>query len=278
MRDFESRNAVFHLATQMRMRFFHFASGNYPCDRSSSAYPVNRLFLVTENTDPGRNFVSDGNGVINFEPGCFYLVPIMHMSTWQLTAGLRFISVHFTLNDLSTLDVFSTSERIFTMRDGDLQRGLRDAWNEADSYLAAAKLKSAVYLICEALFRRYPDARFNAVEKYRDIIDIIKYIDASGNAGTTVEELAARAGMRPDVFSKYFSSAAGMPPKVWLNRVLTRKAGELLMHNLSSRETASRLGFNNEFYFSRFFKKQTGISPREFRSNYPASPDAAYRG
>ena len=190
----ESRADVYTLASRMRMRIFHFHSGSYPCDARMSAYPVNRLFLVTENPDPEENFIADANGRVTLEPGGLYLVPTMHMSTWNLTEYLQFISIHFTLNDLSTIDVFSLAGRIFTLRDEALRDGIFAAWNEPDSYTAAADLKIAVYRVCAELFRRYPEAKFDASEKFHAILDTINYIDASANAQTTVGELAERAG------------------------------------------------------------------------------------
>ena len=268
MEELAHRADVYLLASRMRMSFYHFHAGNYPCDARMSAYPVNRLFLVTENPGRKENFISDANGRVTLEPGGLYLVPAMHMSIWNLDEGLRFISIHFTLNDLSTIDVFSLAGRIFTLHDESLRDGIRAAWNEPERYAAAAKLKIAVYHVCAELFRRYPEAKFDASEKFHGILDTINFIDTSGTARTTVGELAERAGMRPDVFSRHFAAAAGVPPKVWLNRVITRKAGELLMHGVSSREAAARLGFNNEFYFSRFFRTHIGIPPREFRERY----------
>ena len=268
MKKLADRADVYKLASRMRMSFYHFHAGSYPCDARMTAYPVNRLFLVTENPDLQGNFISDANARVTLEPGGLYLVPTMHMSTWKLDDTLRFISIHFTLNDLSTIDVFSLAGRIFTLRDEALREGIFAAWNEPECYTAAARLKIAVYRVCTELFRRYPEAKFDASEKFHGILDTINFIDGSGTARTTVGELAERAGMRPDVFSRHFAAAAGVPPKVWLNRVITRKAGELLMHGVSSREAAARLGFNNEFYFSRFFKKHIGIPPREFRDRY----------
>jgi AraC-like DNA-binding protein len=38
--------------------------------------------------------------------------------------------------------------------------------------------------------------------------------------------------------------------------------------NLSVKEVAFALGFSDPFYFSRFFKKQTGMAPREYMERY----------
>jgi AraC family transcriptional activator of pobA len=39
----------------------------------------------------------------------------------------------------------------------------------------------------------------------------------------------------------------------------------LLYHNLSIKEIAFKLGFNDPFYFSNFFKKHTQLSPKEYK-------------
>ncbi|NIG56622.1 AraC family transcriptional regulator [Chitinophaga sp. Cy-1792] len=42
----------------------------------------------------------------------------------------------------------------------------------------------------------------------------------------------------------------------------------LIYENLSIKEVAYQLGFNDPFYFSNFFKKQTNLSPSQFREQY----------
>ena len=44
-----------------------------------------------------------------------------------------------------------------------------------------------------------------------------------------------------------------------------RAAAKLAQKGHSVKETAAELEFGNAFYFSRFFRRQTGISPREFQ-------------
>ena len=55
------------------------------------------------------------------------------------------------------------------------------------------------------------------------------------------------------------------PKNFLLNRMLIRKAGELFLRRKTARETAFLFGFNTEYYFSRFFKKMTALSPGNYR-------------
>ena len=91
---------------------------------------------------------------------------------------------------------------------------------------------------------------------------------------TTVEELAAVRGMTRETFSRKFSASLGMTPKQFLTRTLLNRACALLLRgNRLAREVALELGFTNEFYFSRFFRKQTGIPPHRFRKIYLETMD-----
>jgi len=36
---------------------------------------------------------------------------------------------------------------------------------------------------------------------------------------------------------------------------------------LSIKEIAAELGFGSEFYFSRFFRRHTGMAPRDYRQS-----------
>jgi AraC-like DNA-binding protein len=82
--------------------------------------------------------------------------------------------------------------------------------------------------------------------------------------------------MRQDVFSRKFTRELGLSPKAFVSRALVRKASLLLGGpGMTVKEAAGRLNFSSEYYFSRFFKQHTGLSPREFqRGNGVLTRDA----
>jgi AraC family transcriptional activator of pobA len=50
------------------------------------------------------------------------------------------------------------------------------------------------------------------------------------------------------------------------DRVIIEAKRQLYLSGKSVKEVAFELGFADEFYFSRFFKKNTGVSPVTFRA------------
>ena len=84
----------------------------------------------------------------------------------------------------------------------------------------------------------------------------------------TLEKLASIANMSTATFTRYFKKQIGTSPLAYLNTVRLTQAKHLLMtSNLPIGNIASQVGFTDQLYFCKFFKKQTGLTPSEFRSN-----------
>ena len=82
--------------------------------------------------------------------------------------------------------------------------------------------------------------------------------------------LAGDLGMSYDGFRKRFARTVGVPPARYRTVRAIDRACELMHRGgLTDRQIAERLGFCDEFYFSRWFKQVTGRSPRQFRADLP---------
>lgn len=105
--------------------------------------------------------------------------------------------------------------------------------------------------------------------QYKDLISQArKYIEQHyADSNLSLNEVAAHANLSASHFSVVFSQETGHTFKECLTEIRINKARELLrMTGLRSVDIAYQVGYNDPHYFSSVFKKQTGLSPSEFRA------------
>jgi len=81
----------------------------------------------------------------------------------------------------------------------------------------------------------------------------------------TVSELAGLCGYHPSYFTQLFSREVGRNPKQFLIQERIKQAKRALLRGEGIESIAERLGYGSIHYFSNNFKKETGLSPSEFR-------------
>ncbi len=81
----------------------------------------------------------------------------------------------------------------------------------------------------------------------------------------TVQQLAQRVNLDRSYFTTLFTQRIGISPGKYLLTHRMKVAAKLLTHNKKNVSvTASSVGYNDIFAFSRAFKKYYGISPQEY--------------
>ncbi|ART76551.1 transcriptional regulator [Sutcliffiella horikoshii] len=101
------------------------------------------------------------------------------------------------------------------------------------------------------------------VQPLDDIDQTINYINNNSHKHFTVQDLAAKARMTPVSFARAFKKNTGIPPKEYVLDTKLKKAKELIVQNkgINIKDVALQIGIQDEFYFSRLFKKREGLSP-----------------
>lgn len=98
------------------------------------------------------------------------------------------------------------------------------------------------------------------------LLNVIQRMQRDCSRAWRVEELARMAGLSAPQFFRRFRKTTGSSPVDWLRRERINHAKRLLGDsNKSIREIAAESGFADQFYFSRDFKKLTGLAPRHYR-------------
>ncbi|MGD9128515.1 MAG: helix-turn-helix domain-containing protein [Planctomycetia bacterium] len=98
------------------------------------------------------------------------------------------------------------------------------------------------------------------------IAEAIVHIEHNYTQPLGLEELAEIAEMPKRSFLRDFKNAMGTSPISYLIQFRIRRAAELLRGtNRAVTQIAYDVGFEDSNYFARQFRKQQGVSPREYR-------------
>ncbi|WP_440109720.1 ABC transporter substrate-binding protein [Paenibacillus sp. QZ-Y1] len=93
----------------------------------------------------------------------------------------------------------------------------------------------------------------------------IQYAEDHYAEEITVQKLAKLADIRPVQYTTMFRQLTGHKPLDYVNHIRIKHAKEWLRKsNEPLRDIASRVGFKDEYYFSRRFRQMTGLSPRQY--------------
>lgn len=101
------------------------------------------------------------------------------------------------------------------------------------------------------------------------IHEAMTYIRENVGQDISRAELAEKAHLNEEYFSKLFHKYAGCTFKEYVMAERMRQAQRLLKHSrLSVSLIASKVGYDNFSYFSKAFKKATGLTPQEYRKEH----------
>jgi two-component system response regulator YesN len=97
------------------------------------------------------------------------------------------------------------------------------------------------------------------------ISNVQKYILDHTDERMTLNEISALFGLSPNYLSAVFKKTCGVGFSEYISQVKVSRAKTMLLEqDMKVYEVADPLGFESAFYFSKVFKKITGVSPREF--------------
>lgn len=127
---------------------------------------------------------------------------------------------------------------------------------------ATAKLTS----ICVTISRRSEAAASNPAETDSRIYHSLDYIHKNYARNLNIEELAAREHLSPSRFRTLFKERTGLSPMDYLTALRINHARQLMSQTeLTMCEIADMVGYEDQLYFSRIFKKRTGFTPSAYR-------------
>ena len=109
---------------------------------------------------------------------------------------------------------------------------------------------------------------FVQVDHSNTIYRVMEYIKSNYSRKITLEQIAACACLSSSHISGLFKKETGITVSAYITHVRIEKSKLLLRRpELTIAEIAAMCGFEDQSYFTRVFKTQTGLSPRKYREN-----------
>lgn len=122
------------------------------------------------------------------------------------------------------------------------------------------KLQEIVETFSESMFNYIPSKNNDIIKK------AMLYMSEKFNTPLSLEEVAAHVHLHPSYFSTMFKNVTGSSFKEYLNKIRIEESKLLLLNtDFSIIDIAIAVGFEDQSYFSKVFKKFTGTTPKQFR-------------
>lgn len=107
---------------------------------------------------------------------------------------------------------------------------------------------------------------FNAIRHQNVIFKAAAYIKEHLNERISLEQAAAQVYLSKSYFCRILKSELGCTFTEYVNRLRIERGKALLLGTRKSiSEISYEVGFEDQSYFTRIFKKQTGMSPGKYR-------------
>lgn len=131
-------------------------------------------------------------------------------------------------------------------------------------------IRSILDIILILCTRLYPTSQEEPMKKGNLLVKRFKQmIEEKYYENKSVKEYAELLSVSPNHLSETVKSLTGRTSTDLINDKLILEIKRMLLHTeLTVSEISYQLNFADQSYFSRYFRKNTGMTPNEFRKNY----------
>ncbi|MCX2493208.1 AraC family transcriptional regulator [Pedobacter sp. PF22-3] len=254
--------------------------------------PYYRIYYI----DEGSGELSDQSGSLKLEPGYLYIIPSFTLCNLHCNGYLSQYFVQFFEESVDGSSLFARNRNVSKVKakqmDIDIFKRLLEinpgrGINRSDDpkiyekniyykeYQELNNMQSLPsYLETQGILLQLmgrliqPQLHRKQEEQHvpPKIVETVGYILVNLHQELSVTGLASRVNQHPDYFSRLFKTFTGQRPVSYILEKRIERAQYLLATSrLTYSDIAIQTGFDNLSYFSKSFKKLTGMSPSAYK-------------
>lgn len=224
-------------------------------------FQYHRLYYLTS----GRAILRLLDRKLELEAGNVYFIPAFSVAGSSIDGVMEKYWVHFQA-DFPLLDMYRYISERYSVKANERTDMLFDTVLDTyknPSCSASMRLQGAMNLIM-ADFLDGITADLGRISRFLPVLD---YVNHNYRDKISLSDLASIINVSPMYFANLFKSAFNISPRQYiLNKRLTESQRLLLSTELTVKEIAYEVGFDNENYFSEFFTSKVGVCARDFRN------------
>ena len=267
--DIHCRSDLISIFNASHFMLRHYAKGYYPVSKHSMDHlPVNRMFFPLKNPNGAENFIEDSFCKYELIPGRMYFVPAFLPACFNLDSQLFFLSIQSSLEIFPGVELFSGCPRMLEIPappEFDDLMAIFDMSNPQMQYQNAIRAGSLIHSMLGKMLVHYEPQDFWKPLALRQYANLTDYLNRNGTALTSVADLASEMKMSRENFTRHFIADTGITPKQLIDQFVIGRCMNLIQQGCPFKEIADRMHFRDVFAFSRYFTRNMGEPPRNWR-------------
>jgi len=224
--------------------------------------PFSRLYYIKD----GEGEIGYRGEIIKLLPGYVYLIPAECEFSYLCESYLEKIFFHIYVNTLERYDLLANVKKVCEIPFDTSEFEELKMCLETNDYIKLIKLRRIIY---DTIYKMSEKYSFGSVpiKNYSDgVKKAMKYIHRHTRISLNTEIISENLFISQSKLRKDFKRETGVSIGKYIDDMVFLKAKRLLSKGyLSINEISQKLGFCDQFYFSRRFKERYGEPPSSYR-------------
>ncbi|KOR88072.1 helix-turn-helix transcriptional regulator [Paenibacillus solani] len=158
----------------------------------------------------------------------------------------------------------------------DMYLHLRQGFNQSDhpwleDLQASGWLRLLFHKLAILNREHLPSNTHDVPDIERGVRQTERWISTQYHQQLSIDQMAKTLGYHRAHLSKMFKQHTGLSPMQYLTKVRIDKAKSLMKSSFSIHEIASSVGYTDPLYFSKQFRKWTGLTPSDYKNSLEKS-------